>query len=57
MPVAAWLDSFHNRVADATIEIEPDSHECAIDWEEGPDESAWERATKEHQEIDPEKDD
>jgi hypothetical protein len=47
MQFVDWLSGFKNRLEDAEIKTDLDDS-SNIDWSEGPDESAWERAAKQY---------
>jgi hypothetical protein len=51
-----WLMSLEARLEDANVEIDFEGDESDLDWDESPDESAWERAEKECDEPDEDSD-
>jgi hypothetical protein len=50
-----WLAAFESRLEDAEIKISLD--EAEVDWDDEPDETAWDRAAKHHAEPDSSEDD
>lgn len=54
--VAKLLQTFASCAADPQIDLDAGCEESDFDWDDEPDETAWERAAEQHKDIDPDDD-